>query len=349
VKAEGERDGVTVVGSCGSVSPGERIRAEGAWKTDPSYGRQFGAAVLTIIPPSSLDEIEAYLASGMIKGVGKSMANKLVNRFGDQVFEVIERQPERLLDIPGLGKALAKKITEAWEAQRGVRDIMLFLQTKGLSRLRADRIFEAYGRKAIDIVSTNPYRLAKDIRGIGFTAADELASRLGIPRNSGFRLAAALRHVLEEAMMQGHAGLPRAWLTERTADLLQISSAALDPVLDGELGGRQLLLDTVGDTPCVFLPLMHEAEQDIARALIARAWKKPDWNVGDIEGAVQKTEATLALELAPEQREALRLALTSRLLIITGGPGTGKTTLVKAARASPGSPGRANQLGRSQP
>ncbi|MGH1483964.1 MAG: SF1B family DNA helicase RecD2 [Geminicoccales bacterium] len=330
VKVEGEREAVTVVGHCNSVTPGERIRAEGSWTTNPSYGRQFSATSLTIIPPSSLDEIEAYLASGMIKGVGKSMAKKLVNRFGEQVFEVIEHQPDKLTSIPGLGKALAKKITEAWEAQRGVRDIMLFLQSKGLSRLRADRIFEAYGTAAIDTVSTNPYKLAKDIRGIGFASADELAERIGIPKDSPFRLAAALRHMLEEAMMQGHVGLPRDWLIERTADLLKISGETLDPVLDGEIVGHQLLLDKVGDTPCVFLPVMHEAEDDIAGALISRAWQAPGWVIKNIEEAVEKSERTLDIELAEEQREALRLAFKSRLLVITGGPGTGKTTLVKA-------------------
>jgi len=330
VKVEGEREAVTVVGHCNSVTPGERIRAEGSWTTNPSYGRQFSTTTLTIIPPSSLDEIEAYLASGMIKGVGKSMAKKLVNRFGEQVFEIIEHQPDKLTSIPGLGKALAKKITEAWEAQRGVRDIMLFLQSKGLSRLRADRIFEAYGTAAIDTVSTNPYKLAKDIRGIGFASADELAERIGIPKDSPFRLAAALRHMLEEAMMQGHVGLPRDWLIERTADLLKISSETLDPVLDGEIVGHQLLLDKVGDAPCVFLPVMHEAEDDIAGALISRAWQAPGWVIKNIEEAVEKSERTLDIELAEEQREALRLAFKSRLLVITGGPGTGKTTLVKA-------------------
>ncbi len=333
VKADGYEDAATVVGIASSITPGERIRAEGIWETHRSYGKQFSASTLTIVPPSSLDEIEAYLASGMIKGVGKSMAKKLVNRFGDQVFEVIEHKPERLTDIPGLGKSLAERITKAWEEQRGVRDVMLFLQSKGLTRLRADRIFEAYGGKAIDIVSNNPYRLAKDIRGIGFMAADELAERIGIPKDSAFRLAAALRHMLEEAMMQGHVGLPRNWLIERTADLLQLPSAAsatLDPILDGELKEQQLIIDPVGETPCVFLPLMYEAEDDIAGKLVERAWQAPGWLVKDVEGVLEKTERTLDLELAEEQREAVRLAFKSRLLIITGGPGTGKTTLVKA-------------------
>ena len=329
VKADGEREAATVVGHAASVGPGERIRAEGSWTTHKSYGKQFNAETLTVIPPSSLDEIEAYLASGMIKGIGKSMAKKLVNRFGDQVFEVIEHQPERLTDIPGLGKQLAKRITEAWEEQRAVKDIMLFLQSKGLSRLRADRIFEAYGAKAIEIVSANPYRLAQDIRGIGFTSADELAAKLEIAKNSPFRLAAGLRHVLEEAMGQGHAGLPRQWLIERTADLLQ-QGEGLDPVLDGEIEARRLILDKVEETDCLFLPEMHEAEDDIAKTLIERAWQAPPWRIRDIEAAVTSAESALGLELAEEQREALRLAYKSRLLIITGGPGTGKTTLVKA-------------------
>ena len=330
VKVESQGDAATVVGKCPSVRAGERVRAEGEWTTNPSYGRQFSASILTVIPPSSLDEIEAYLGSGMIKGVGRTMAKKLVNRFGEQVLEVIEHQPERLTDVPGLGKALAKKITEAWEEQRAVKDIMLFLQSKGLSRLRADRIFEAYGGRAIETVSANPYQLAKDIRGIGFVLADELAAKLDIAKDSPFRLGAGLHHVLEEAMGKGHAGLPRAWLIERAADLLQAPSEALDPVLDGEIETERLIADKVDDIDCVFLPVMHAAEDDIAQALIARAWQDPPWRIRDIESAVASAEAALGLELAEEQREALRLAYRSRLLIITGGPGTGKTTLVKA-------------------
>lgn len=330
VKIEGEREALTVVGHAASVSPGERVRAEGTWTMHRSYGKQFAADTLTVIPPSSLDEIEAYLASGMIKGVGRTMAKKLVNRFGERVFEVIEHQPERLTDVPGLGKALAQRITEAWEEQRAVKDIMLFLQSKGLSRLRADRIFEAYGNKAIETVSKNPYQLAKDIRGIGFMAADELAAKLEIARDSPFRLAAGLRHMLEEAMGQGHVGLPRAWLIERAADLLEAPSEALDPVLDGEIDRRLLIADKVWDTDCLFLPEMHAAEDDIATALVERAWQTPPWRVRDIESAVKSAESALGLELAEGQREALRLAYKSRLLIITGGPGTGKTTLVKA-------------------
>ena len=168
------------------------MRAEGEWQTSPSYGVQFRARTLVAVPPSTLEGIEAYLGSGMIKGIGRAMAKKLVAAFGDQVFEVIERRPERLREVPGIGRGLAERIATAWREQRAVRDIMLFLHSHGLSPLRAARIFEAYGERAIQVVSTNPYRLARDIRGIGFQSADELAERLGIAPDSPFRLSAGL-------------------------------------------------------------------------------------------------------------------------------------------------------------
>lgn len=186
VKIGERREPATLVGECAQVAPGEVVRAEGSWQTSPSYGPQFRARALVVVPPSTLEGIEAYLGSGMIKGIGRAMAKKLVGAFGEQVFEVIERRPERLREIPGIGRGLAERIGAAWAAQRAVRDIMLFLHSHGLSPLRAARIFEAYGERAIQVVSTNPYRLARDIRGIGFASADELAARLGIPRDRRF-------------------------------------------------------------------------------------------------------------------------------------------------------------------
>ena len=169
-----------MVGECARVAPGEVVRADGEWRTSPSYGLQFRARSMVAVPPNTLEGIEAYLGSGMIKGIGRAMAKKLVAAFGDQVFEVIERQPQRLREVPGIGRGLAARIVTAWREQRAVRDIMLFLHSHGLSPLRAARIFEAYGERAIQAVSKNPYRLARDIRGIGFQSADKLAERLGI-------------------------------------------------------------------------------------------------------------------------------------------------------------------------
>ena len=193
-----------------------------------AFGPQFRTRAIAVVPPSTTEGMEAYLASGMIKGIGRGFAKKLVEAFGEQVFEVIEHQPERLREVPGIGRGLAKRIAQAWDEQKTVREIMLYLHSHGLSPLRAARIYEAYGERAIELVSANPYRLAQDIRGIGFASADELAARLGIPRDSPFRLRAGLRHVLEEALGHGHCGLPRAELAEQAATLLGIDGTLVE-------------------------------------------------------------------------------------------------------------------------
>jgi exodeoxyribonuclease V alpha subunit len=330
VKLAEQREPVTVVGECARVTPGEVVRADGEWQTSPSYGLQFRARTMVAVPPNTLEGIEAYLGSGMIKGIGRAMAKKLVAAFGDQVFEVIERQPQRLREVPGIGRGLAGRITTAWREQRAVRDIMLFLHSHGLSPLRAARIFEAYGERAIQAVSKNPYRLARDIRGIGFQSADELAERLGIAADSPFRLSAGLGHVLEEALGQGHCALPREELIPRAAALLEVDAAAVETALTVEIAAGSLIADAVDTTPCVFLPAIQQAERAIAERLHALASGRPPWSIEDAEARLGRVERQLALRLAPGQRAALAAALASKLLVITGGPGTGKTTLVEA-------------------
>ena len=330
VKLAEQREPATVVGECARVTPGEVVRATGEWQTSPSYGLQFRARTLVAVPPNTLEGIEAYLGSGMIKGIGRAMAKKLVGAFGDQVFEVIERQPQRLREVPGIGRGLAGRITTAWREQRAVRDIMLFLHSHGLSPLRAARIFEAYGERAIQVVSKNPYRLARDIRGIGFQSADELAERLGIASDSPFRLSAGLGHVLEDALGEGHCALPRTELIPRAATLLAVDAAAVETAITVEIAAGGLIEDGVDGTPCVFLPAIHQAEREIAERLRALASGRPPWSVEDAEARLGRVERQLALRLAPGQRAALAAALASKLLVITGGPGTGKTTLVEA-------------------
>jgi exodeoxyribonuclease V alpha subunit len=330
VKLADQPEPVTLVGQGPPPAPGVLVRAEGGWQTDPSYGRQFRARLLTVVPPSSQEGMAAYLASGMIKGIGKVMAAKLIRQFGDQVFEVIERQPERLREVPGVGAGLARRIAEAWQDQRAVRDIMLFLHSHGLSALQAGRIFERYGSRAVEVVSANPFRLARDIRGIGFTSADQLALRLAIARDSAHRLSAGLLHVLEEAQAQGHCGLPKALLVERARALLEVDPAPVAAALEQDLAVGHLVEDLVEDTLCVFPPALHQAETEIAAALAALACQRPAWLAEDPAAAMAAVEAQLDLTLGEEQRAALHLALASRLLVITGGPGTGKTTLVRA-------------------
>ena len=333
VKLADQREPAAVVGECGAVAPGEVVRAEGQWQTNPSFGLQFRAQILSVVPPSTLEGIEAYLGSGMIKGIGRAMAAKLVQAFGAAVFDVIEREPARLREIPGIGRSLAERITAAWRDQRAVRDIMLFLHSHGLSPLRAARIFEAYGARAIQLVRANPYRLAQEIRGIGFASADQLAERLGIPKDSPFRLRAGLGFVLEEALGQGHSGLPQTELIERAARLLEVDPAALETALAGEVAAGALVPDPVEGTPCLFLPWVHQAERAIAASLRRLAGGRPPWQIDDADAKVEAVERTLALRLAEGQRTALRMALTTKLGVITGGPGTGKTTLVEAILA----------------
>ena len=330
VKLDGARDPVTVVGESGRVAPGEWLRARGGWQTDPSFGRQFRAAALETMPPSTSEGMEAYLASGLIKGVGRAMAAKLVGAFGERVFEVIEREPHRLRRVPGVGKALAGRIVAAFEEQRAVRDIMLFLHSNGMSALRAGRIFEAYGQDAIRTVTQDPYRLARDIRGIGFASADQLGARLNVPPHSPLRIRAGLGHVLTEAQSQGHCALPRRMLLDEAARLLAVGNDAVEAVLEQEVGSGVLVAEEVAGERCIFLAALARAEHAIAAALRARAGAAPGWSVQDLAGAVQAAEDRLGLALADGQRSALEMALTRRLLVITGGPGTGKTTLVKA-------------------
>jgi exodeoxyribonuclease V alpha subunit len=330
VKLAEQREPVTVVGECARVAPGEVVHAQGEWQTSPSYGLQFRARTLVAVPPSTLEGIEAYLGSGMIKGIGRAMAKKLVAAFGDQVFEVIERRPQRLREVPGIGRGLAERIAIAWREQRAVRDIMLFLHSHGLSPLRAARIFEAYGERAIQAVSKNPYRLARDIRGIGFQSADQLAERLGIAPDSSFRLSAGLSHVLEEALGQGHCALPQGDLASRAAALLAVGVGEVEAALTVEIAAGGLIEDSVEDTACVFLPPIHQAEREVAERLRALSTGRPRWSIEDAEARLHRVERQLAVKLAPGQRAALGAALSSKLLVITGGPGTGKTTLVEA-------------------
>lgn len=334
VKAEGRREPVTVVGAIGQVQPGEFLRAIGRWQTDPSFGFQFRADSLTALPPSTAEGMEAYLGSGLIKGVGPAMARKLVAAFGERVFDVIERTPHRLREIEGVGRGLAQRIVEAWRDQRAVRDIMVFLHGHGLSPLRAARIHEAYGKKAIDVVTDDPYRLARDIRGIGFQAADELAARLGLERNGAPRLRAGLVHSLTEAQDDGHCALPRGTLITNAAALLGVSEAEIEPVLAEEIAKGRLVAAPIRGTACVYLPALAEAEAEIAAGLIARAEGAPEPAITDPKRRIEAAELEVGHALAPGQKDALELALGARLVVITGGPGTGKTTLVNALLAA---------------
>jgi exodeoxyribonuclease V alpha subunit len=209
VKVRGHHDLVTVLGSAAEVHVGESIQASGQWQQHREHGLQFRASFLEVVPPSSIEGIKRYLGSGMIKGIGPHFAGKLIAAFGEAVFDVIERTPERLLEVDGIGKTRLARITAGWAGQKAIRDIMVFLQSRGVGTSRAVRIFKAYDADAIPLVKQNPYRLARDIRGIGFITADHIAQKLGIPKTSMLRVRAGISYALLQAVENGDCGLPQ--------------------------------------------------------------------------------------------------------------------------------------------
>ena len=330
VKVRGQRDLVTVVGAAATISPGEFVQASGIWVNDRQHGLQFKSAFLKAAPPTTLEGISRYLGSGMLKGIGPVYAKKLVEAFGEAVFEAIEQTPERLQEVAGIGPRRAARIQAGWAEQKVVREIMLFLHSHGVGTSRAVRIFKTYGADAVQVITANPYRLARDIRGIGFRTADQIALRLGISKTAMIRARAGIGYALAEAMDEGHCGLPADELQLQAAALLEIPAAVVAAALELELAEGGVVADTVGECPCVFLAGLYRAEQGIAERLLRLAGGMPPWPSIDPEQAIPWVERKTGLILAASQREAVRLALRSKLLVITGGPGVGKTTLLNA-------------------
>jgi exodeoxyribonuclease V alpha subunit len=330
VQVRGRRELVTVVGHAPAISPGEHVQASGLWTHDRTHGPQFKATYLHASAPSTREGIERYLASGLIKGVGPHFAARLVNAFGERVFEVIEHEPGRLRDVDGIGPVRAGRIAASWQTQRAVRDIMVFLHEHGVGTSRAVRIYKTYGADAIALVRENPYRLARDIRGIGFVTADRIAESLGIEKTAAIRLRAGVRHALALALDDGHCGLPRTDLVASTSTLLGASAELVEDAIVRELDDREVVAETVAARECLFLAGLHAAERGLASRVLSLCRGAPPWPTIDASRAIPWVERRLGVELADRQREAVRLAVSSKGLVITGGPGVGKTTLVNA-------------------
>lgn len=331
VKVRGRRELASVVGSVAAVAPGEWITAEGAWVTDREHGAQFRANRLETQPPDSREGIEKYLASGLIRGIGPVYAKKLVEKFGAQVFDIIENQSARLQEVGGIGAERRRAIKQAWADQRVVREIMIFLHAHGISTSRAVRIFKTYGAEAIERIRTDPYCLARDIPGIGFASADLIAERLGLAGDSLLRIRAGLQHALDKATEEGHCALPRRSLVEAATKLLAVSEACAEERLAAEIQRGALEAERIDGEERIFLPAMRQAEIVIAERLgrLGRH-SDPGHPPIDFDRALAWVQTQTGKTLAACQGRALRLALTSRLAVITGGPGVGKTTLLNS-------------------
>jgi exodeoxyribonuclease V alpha subunit len=330
IKARGHRELVTVVGHAATISAGEWITTAGEWVNDRTHGQQFKARFMRTSAPTSIDGIEKYLSSGMIRGIGPVYAKKMVKAFGEKVFDIIEAEPDRLRQVDGIGPVRAQRITAAWAEQKIVREIMVFLHSHGVGTARAVRIYKTYGADAVQVMTENPYRLARDIRGIGFKTADAIAMKLGIEKTAMIRVRAGISYALTEAMDDGHCGLPTEKLLPLAVELLEVDQGLVLTALDFELADGTVIADTVGETACIFLGGLYRAEQVVADRLLRLANGTLPWPYIDPEKALPWIEQNTGLTLAESQIAAIRLALRSKVLVVTGGPGVGKTTIVNS-------------------
>jgi exodeoxyribonuclease V alpha subunit len=329
VHVKGQYDLVTVVGKLPSVQAGEFVEAGGEWINDRDHGLQFKASELRTTPPHTAQGIEKYLGSGLIKGIGPHFARKIVEVFGERTLKVIDESPAFLKEVKGIGPRRIQQIRESWEQQRAVRSIMVFLQSHGVGTARAVRIYKAYGNQAINLVRSNPYRLATDIWGVGFHTADELAEKLGIDKCSPLRARAALRYVLQELSRHGHVGYPEKGAVERTTNLTSIEPKIITEAIEHERDEGALVRENIGGDSWLYLKALYVAEVGVARGLCSLRRGQHPLPPVRIDVALDWVERKMGLELAPTQRDAIRQATQQKVLVITGGPGVGKTTIVR--------------------
>jgi exodeoxyribonuclease V alpha subunit len=322
---------ITIVGQLVDVKEGMPLRVSGQWTHDKKFGRQFKVASYRLSTPKTLKGIEKFLASSSFKGIGPAYAKRLVTQFGMDTIDVIEKSPERLLEVPGIGEGRAKKIAEVYATQRHVENVMVFLRGHEVTEAQAGRIVKRYGQQAIAVVSANPYRLAHEVHGIGFRTADSIAQSLGLARDAPERLEAGLLHALETGTEDGHVHLPDEDLFRSAADLLAVDAKLLEARL-GALESRGLVIREVLGMKgaCTSMPWAYEAEVGAATRL-ARVIATPGRAIaGNVEAAIEVLQAHMGISLAGQQRDAIAAAIADKCVVITGGPGVGKTTIVKA-------------------
>ena len=330
IKVSGKRELVTVVGSAPSVRAGEYIEVTGSWFNNKDHGFQFKAETLTMTMPNSLAGIEKYLGSGLIKGIGKHFAQKLVARFGTDVITILDKHPEKLKQVEGIGGKRFTMIMDSWGQQRAVRQIMLFLAQHGVGTGRAFRIYKTYGEEAIALVTADPYRLAKDIKGIGFKVADQIAATLHIEKTAMIRARAGISYTLQEALNSGHCALPVDLLLTKAQALLDIPTDILTQAIQMEEAGRVVQSTTIEGIPCVALASLYHQEKFIATRLKEMPVQKVPWAGIEMDGAITWVEKELSISLSETQKEAIHRSLATTTSVITGGPGVGKTTLLNS-------------------
>lgn len=336
----GSGDLLTVVGSLLGAQPGESLRMEGRWGSHPQYGKQFTVENYTTVLPATVQGIRRYLGSGLIKGIGPVFADRITEHFGLDTLQIIEEEPKRLIEVPGLGPKRTKKIADAWEEQKAIKEVMLFLQTVEVSTSIAVRIYKKYGDASISVVKNEPYRLAADVWGIGFLTADKIAQSVGIPHDSPERVKAGLQYALSQSADSGHCFLPEEQLIADSVKLLQVDTGlvieCLAELADEEGVVREGVPGPDGGEPvtAVYLVPFHRAEISLAgqvlRLLRGGEDRMPGFQDVDWDKALAWLTRRTGADLAPEQSEAVRLALTEKVAVLTGGPGCGKSFTVRS-------------------
>jgi len=317
---------VTIVGNLAALNVGETVRAQGHWVNHKQFGRQFAVERFESVLPRTIVGIKRYLGSGLIKGIGDTFADRIVDKFGERTLEVIDSFSGRLREVDGIGPERAKRIKEAWTAQKSVRDIMIFLQGHGIGSSHAAKIFKQYGDNAIVVVQENPYRLAKDISGIGFRTADGIAAKLGIEKDSIHRLKAGVVHTLDRATDEGHTCLPRQELIEHARELLEAEAAPIENAINLLSAGGEVVIED----DCVYLSRLYKSERGVAAKIHELRGSPLTLPSIDLDKALVWVQQKTSVELASAQQNAIKTALTSKICVITGGPGVGKTTIVNS-------------------
>jgi exodeoxyribonuclease V alpha subunit len=344
VATDRSSDLLTVVGPLLGAQPGESLRLQGRWASHPQYGRQFQVEAYSTVLPATIQGIRRYLGSGLIKGIGPKMAERIVDHFGQATLEVIEEDPKRLVEVPGLGPKRTAMITAAWAEQQAIKEVMVFLQGVGISTSLAVRIYKTYRDDAIEVVRREPYRLAGDVWGIGFKTADQIAQRLGIPHDSPQRVKAGLQFALSQAAEDGHCYLPETELVTKATELLEVDIGLAEHCLEELVAEEGVIAEPLpaAVSPgvreetgrAIWLVPFHRAERALAAGLLhlleAPVDRLPWVQAVDWTAALDWLHQATGVTLAPEQQAAVRLALTQRVAVLTGGPGCGKSYTVRA-------------------
>ena len=326
MKVTGRKNLVTIVGSLVSLTPGEVLRLKGSWEIHPKYGEQFKVVSYETVTPATVKGIERYLGSGLIKGIGPVMAKRLVSRFGLTTLDIIEQNFERLKEVEGIGEKRIRMISSAWAEQKEVREVMLFLQGHEVSSAYAAKIYRQYGKESIRVVRENPYRLADDIFGIGFLTADRIAEKLGMAKNAVIRAEAGILYVLRKLSDEGHVYYPHKDLIEESMKVLDIDSGIIGSALEKIAAEKRVIIED----SAVYLAEFHSAELGVASAIRNILNTPKNLFRFDRDSAIRNIQEELGITLAERQIEAIRESLEKKLLVITGGPGTGKTTIIRA-------------------